>query len=188
MHLLTIPNILTSLRIFGAASLYFITPFTDIFFVVYTLCGISDVLDGVIARAFHIESEFGSKLDSAADLLFYLAMIIRIFPTLWEHLPKMIWLFVLLILLIRAAAYITAAVKYHRFASLHTYLNKLTGLCVFLIPYFIMSDIGRSYCFIACFVGMVASAEELIIHLIRKEYRPGVMSLIDLERQKKKTV
>ena len=69
--LLTLPNFLTALRIAGAACLLFITPLSPAFFIVYTFCGISDVLDGVIARASHSTTEFGAKLDSAADLLFY---------------------------------------------------------------------------------------------------------------------
>ena len=105
--LLTLPNILTSLRIAGAACLMFITPLTPAFFVIYTLCGISDVLDGVIARAAHITTELGAKLDSAADLLFYSVMMIRMFPVLWERLPRLIWAYVGLVLALRLASYLT---------------------------------------------------------------------------------
>lgn len=181
--LLTLPNILTSLRIAGAACLMFITPLTPAFFVIYTLCGISDVLDGVIARAAHITTELGAKLDSAADLLFYSVMMIRMFPVLWERLPRLIWAYAGLVLALRLASYLTAAVKYHRFAALHTYLNKLTGLGVFMLPYFISTGIGTVYSFAVCTVGCLASTEELIIHIIRREYRPGVMTLLDLRKK-----
>lgn len=183
-RLLTLPNLFTALRIAGAACLLFIEPFSAEFFIIYTFCGVSDVLDGVIARASHSTTEFGAKLDSAADLLFYSVMMIRIFPVLWECLPRAIWIFVGVVLLLRLASYMTAALKYHRFAALHTYLNKLTGLMVFMTPYFINTPVGTFYCFAACSVGCLASAEELTIHILREEYRPGVMTIIDLVKKK----
>lgn len=110
-------------------------------------------------------------------------MMIRMFPVLWERLPRLIWAYVGLVLALRLASYLTAAVKYHRFAALHTYLNKLTGLGVFMLPYFISTGIGTVYSFAVCTVGCLASAEELIIHIIRREYRPGVMTLLDLRKK-----
>lgn len=184
---LTLPNLFTALRIAGAACLLLIEPLSPAFFMIYTLSGISDVLDGVIARFTHSTTEFGAKLDSAADLLFYFVMMVRIFPTLWERLPRAIWIFVGIVLMLRLASYLTAALKYHRFAALHTYLNKLTGLMVFMTPYFICTPVGTFYCFAACTVGCLASAEELTIHIVRNEYRPGVMTIIDLIGEKNKT-
>lgn len=179
-NLLTLPNMLTALRMVGAAILFFIPPLSMEFFIIYSLCGFSDVMDGVIARASHGTTDFGAKLDSCADLLFYAAMILRIFPVLWEKLPRLIWVFVLIVLALRLSAYLTAAVRYHRFAALHTYMNKLTGLAVFMMPYFIAGNAGVVYCWISCAIGFLASAEELLIHMIRPEYKPGVMTLLDL--------
>ena len=182
--LLTLPNLLTALRIAGAVCMIFMPPLTQAFFIIYTLCGVSDVLDGTIARARHSESDFGARLDSIADLLFYAVMLLRIFPVLWERLPRVIWLLVAIVLLMRAASYITAAVKYRRFASLHTLINKLTGFGVFMIPYFIGGNFGTVYCFAVCAIGFLASAEELLIHILCREYTPGVMSLFDLRKKR----
>ena len=113
-------------------------------------------------------------------------MMLRIFPVLWECLPRVIWIYVGLVLALRIASYTTAALKYHRFAALHTYLNTLPGLMVFMTPYFIKTNIGVFYCFAACTVGCLASAEELTIHILRREYRPGVMTIIDLIKAEKK--
>ncbi len=179
-NLLTFPNMLTALRMLGAIVLFFVAPLSVEFLVIYSICGFSDVLDGVVARASHRTTELGAKLDSCADLLFYAAMILRIFPILWERLPRLIWIFVFIVLSLRLSAYLTAAVKYHRFAALHTYMNKLTGFAVFMIPYFIAADSGTVYCFIACAIGLLASAEELMIHIVRCEYRPGIMTLFDI--------
>ena len=61
-------NIITSIRLIGAYVLIAFNPNGKYFIWVYTLCGITDVLDGFVARKLHTESELGSKLDSVADL------------------------------------------------------------------------------------------------------------------------
>lgn len=130
-HRLTAADILTLLRMVGTALLAALKPLSGGFFFLYALTGVTDVLDGWIARKTNTESDFGARLDSAADLLFYAVMLLRVFPALWQALPGSIWYAVAFIVLVRLAAYLTAAVKYRRFASLHTYLNKFTGFCRF---------------------------------------------------------
>lgn len=165
-----LPNLLTALRIVGAISLLFIEPFCAWFYIVYTLSGLSDVLDGFVARITKTTSEFGARLDSIADLLFYAAMLIRILPALLEKMPSWIWVFVAIVLAIRVSAYIVALAKYRRFASVHTYLNKATGLLVFFIPYFVWFEFAVVYCAVVCSIGALASTEELIMHITNKTY------------------
>ena len=138
-----IPNMLSILRMLGTLALVFVQPVTLPFFVIYTLCGVSDVLDGWIARATDSTSELGSRLDSAADLMFYVVMMLRILPELVKRLPQGIWYWVGGILLLRAGLYLMVALRFHRFSAVHTYLNKLTGASVFLIPYFLNAAVLR---------------------------------------------
>ena len=147
------------------------------FLIVYTLTGLTDVLDGWIARKTGTVSEFGARLDSIADLLFYGTMLVRLFPVLRQTLPAEIWYAVAGILVVRLASYGTAAIKYHRFASLHTWLNKLTGAAVFLLPYFIVTPAGVGYSWVVCVLAAAASLEELAIHLCRPGYDANRKSL-----------
>lgn len=165
-----LPNAISILRIAGTIWLLLMKPLTPLFFVVYTVTGVTDVLDGAIARRYGTESELGARLDSIADLLFYTLILIRIFPVLWATLPKVIWVVVGMILLIRFISYGLAAFKYHLFASVHTYLNKFTGLMVFGVVYAIGSPIAVPYCWLVCLVAMLGSLEELFIHVTSKEY------------------
>lgn len=167
---MTIPNFITSLRVLGTICLFFSPPFSIVFYVIYTLCGLSDVLDGLIARLTKKTTEFGAMLDSIADLLFYTVMLIRIFPVLWEVLPESIWYLVAGILLIRCISYVTAAVKYKRFSARHTYLNKLTAVVLFLVPYVLLHRCGVTVCFVVCVIAILAALEELLIHLMFREY------------------
>jgi phosphatidylglycerophosphate synthase len=171
------PNFITFLRIIGALWLCFIRPFTTAFYVVYTICGISDMLDGWVARMTGSAGEFGAKLDSIADLLFYSVMLLRIFPALWGRLTAGIWYGAGVVLLFRLASYLTAALKYRRFASLHTYLNKLTGLGVFFVPYMVGTPCAVTYCGAVCILAGAASAEELLLHLGQPVYTPDIKTI-----------
>ncbi|MDD6466651.1 MAG: CDP-alcohol phosphatidyltransferase family protein [Erysipelotrichaceae bacterium] len=177
-HKWNIADTITSIRI-GASVLLLLFPLHSIaFFVAYTLTGITDVLDGWIARKTGTASDFGARLDSIADLLFYGIVLLRLIPYLWQLLPLEIWYFVMAILLIRLAAYGTAAIKYHRFASLHTWMNKLTGMSVFLLPYFLVCTIGVVYSWVVCALAFLSSLEELLIHLIHRSYNADTKSIL----------
>ncbi len=176
--ILTIPNIITSLRIVGTIVLIFIEPLTLPFYIAYTLTGVTDVLDGFIARMTGTATSFGAKLDSLSDLLFYTVLLLKILPTLRATLPDGIWLAVAAIIVIRLASYVVAAIKYRRFASVHTYMNKMTGLMIFAVPYAICTPYGVGFSIAVCVVAGMASTEELFLHLTAKEYNSERKSLI----------
>lgn len=135
------------------------------FFAAYTVTGLTDVLDGWLARKTGTASQFGARLDSIADLLFYGVLLFRLFPVLWQTLPAAMWYVVAVIVLVRLAAYVAAAVRYRQFASLHTWLNKLTGVGVFLLPYVFVLSTGIVYSWVVCVLALAAAVEELTIHL-----------------------
>lgn len=179
----TVANGITGLRILGTLALSALKPLSPAFFGVYTLTGVTDALDGWVARKTGTASEFGAKLDSWADLLFYAVMIGRLFPVLFRLLPGEIWWAVLGIVCVRLCAYIVAGIKYRTFASLHTWFNKLTGMAVFLIPYLLTTPLAEGYCWGVCAVAGLASAEELAIHLRQPVYDPDRKSLLRKKRQ-----
>ena len=86
-----LPNLITLTRILSAIALLSANAFSDAFFVFYTYCGISDVLDGALARTLHYADEIGAKLDSIADIVFYAAAAFKIFPALRSELTPLIW-------------------------------------------------------------------------------------------------
>lgn len=168
---LNIANSITAIRIIGTICLLFANPFTDEFFIIYTICGLSDVFDGLVARMTKTVSDFGAKLDSAADLSFYAVMVLKIFPDLIEILPFKIWYAVTIIVMLRLISYMTVAIKYKKFASLHTKLNKITGFAIFLIPYMLKTKIGIAYCITACTISGISTLHEVLLHLTSKEYK-----------------
>ena len=176
----SLANGITCLRLAGAAALLLLRPFTAPFYGVYTLCGLSDMLDGTVARAMGSASEFGARLDSLADLLFCAAALLRNVPALWRRLPVHLWFAAGVVLLLRMAAYGVGAARFRRFAALHTYMNKLTGAMVFIIPYLAMRPAGTPFCVAACAVAGIAAAEELLLNLCASSYRPDIRGIWEL--------
>ena len=63
-----IPNILSTLRFLGAICLLSCSPARVAFWVIYGMCGVSDMVDGYLARKLHAESKAGAVLDSVAAI------------------------------------------------------------------------------------------------------------------------
>lgn len=170
-EVLNLANAVTSLRLIGAILLIFITPLSGAFYVIYTICGLSDGIDGTIARKMGTSSEFGARLDSVSDIAFYLVMFIKLMPVLWEAMPTWIWHLVGVVLAVRLCAYAIAYLRYHRMAAIHTYCNKVTGALVFLIPYMLLLPCEVTLCAITACVALVGSFEEFLIHAVSPVYQ-----------------
>ena len=159
----TLPNFLTFLRIVCAIGLIFTESVGDLFFILYLVCGITDAVDGTIARLTGTASDFGAKFDSIADIMFYSIMILKFFPTLLETVSGHIWLAIILIVLIRVVTYLYFAIRYHTMVANHTYLNKITGFTVFCLPFVINTKFFDLYSIMVCLIATVAAVYELTI-------------------------
>lgn len=179
---LTIPNLLTVFRMLGTAALAFLPPLTVPFFALYLICSATDIADGVIARKTGAVSDFGARLDSVADILFYAVILLRLFPTLRGTLPVQVWWLAGAALAFRLCAYLAAACRHRRFAALHTYLNKCTGALLFALPLLLLTPAAVLISFAVCVMGVLASAEELCLHLCSPAYDANVKSLLCLLR------
>lgn len=178
MKMKYVPNIISVFRIVATAALLFTSAFSNVFFGIYVLAGVSDVLDGWIARSTGNTSELGARLDSIADLLFYAVMAVKLFPVLLLRLPFIIWCMLGIVLVLRLASYGAVAIRYGRFASLHTYMNKLTGAVVFLVPFVIRTTFAVAFCVLGCIIALMAVLEELVIHVSGNAYNSEVKTLL----------
>lgn len=175
---INIPNCLSVFRLLGALSLIMVEPLSVIFYMIYTLCGISDVLDGYIARKYNSCSEFGAKLDSVADLTFYGIMLVKLFDILKIKMSFEMKICVLVIIFLRMLSYGTAALKFHQFASVHTYMNKLTGFCVFFLPYILSLTFVDIMIWVMIVIAIIAACEEWIIHLTGEKNQVNRQSIL----------
>lgn len=125
-----VPNIITIIRAIGAFGLLFFGVEDVAFWVIYFACGISDMLDGYLARKLHCESMVGALLDSLADIVFVACCCIKLIPAL--AFPNWLWIWVLVIALIKIINQISALVIYKKCVFPHTIANKVTGLLLFV--------------------------------------------------------
>lgn len=123
---------ITLIRIIGAFSLLLFKPLSPIFLFLYVVCGISDILDGYIARMTSTVSRAGMILESIADLVFLVIALFSFFRSI--AIPIWIWWWIGMIIIIRLVSYAVGLVRYHSFTALHTYANKLAGLMLFFFP------------------------------------------------------
>ncbi|MBQ9942015.1 MAG: CDP-alcohol phosphatidyltransferase family protein, partial [Christensenellaceae bacterium] len=120
-----IANILTGCRIFGSILLLFFPAFSLGFYITYVLCGFSDMIDGMVARKTNSTSQFGSQLDTIADLIFVAASLFKLLPAI--HIPGWLWIWAVVIAVIKISSIIWGYVSKKHFISLHTFMNKVTG-------------------------------------------------------------
>ena len=151
-------NILTSFRILGSILLLFFPVFSLEFYIIYFLCGFSDMIDGTIARKTNSTSEFGSKLDTAADLMFVTVSLIKFLPAI--HIPGWLWIWVSVIAVIKISNIIWGYVSKRQFISLHTVMNKVTGLLLFLLPFALPFVELKYSSIVVCSIATFAAIQE----------------------------
>lgn len=126
----SLPNAISALRFLGAACLLFFGVESCAFWVIYSVCGLSDMLDGYLARKLHCESKTGALLDSLADLVFVACCCFKLIPAL--AFPKWLWIWGGAIVVIKAINQISALVMYKKCIFPHTIANKMTGVLLFV--------------------------------------------------------
>jgi cardiolipin synthase len=94
-RILTVPNVLSALRLVGVpVFLWLLFTHQDIWaFVVLLLSGVTDYLDGKIARRFNLVSRVGELLDPLADRLYVLTTLVAL--TIRDIIP--LWLLIVLV-------------------------------------------------------------------------------------------
>ena len=154
-----IANIITGLRIAFSLPLLFMPLTSAWFYALYLLCGLSDMIDGTVARKTKSASEFGAKLDTVSDFVFMVVALIRFVPHL--HIPVWLWIWIGVIAMMKLGNVVWGFVRAKKFIAPHTVLNKVTGLLLFLLPVTI-SFIDLTYTLpFVCTVATVAAIHEV---------------------------
>ena len=100
------------------------------FWVLYALCGFSDIADGWLARKLKCVTRTGALLDSVADICFVACCAWKLLPIL--ELPQWLWLWAGVIVAIKVVNQLSALVMYGRCCLPHTLANKVTGFLLFI--------------------------------------------------------
>ncbi|MBQ6492632.1 MAG: CDP-alcohol phosphatidyltransferase family protein [Erysipelotrichaceae bacterium] len=125
-------NIITGIRIICSICILICPAFSPAFYSLYIIAGVSDMIDGTVARKTGTISEFGSKLDTAADLVLVIACLIKLIPII--HVPIWLMVWIIVIAVIKAVNLLSGYVMRKEIVVLHTVMNKVTGILLFIVP------------------------------------------------------
>ena len=153
-----VANIITSFRILGSILLLFFPVCSLKFYIIYLLCGFSDMIDGTIARKTNSVSDFGAKIDTAADLVFVAVSFIKLLPNI--HIPWWLWIWSGTIAIIKIINIIWGYISKKQLLSLHTIMNKATGLLLFLFPLIIFFVELKYIAIVVCSIATLSAIQE----------------------------
>lgn len=120
-------NVITATRIAASAAMLTCGPTDSAFWFLYAWCGISDIVDGPIARRLGEESALGARLDSAADLIFAVSCCLSLLP----ECGLAAWLItaIAVLTIVKVLFYALAGGKVR---DVHSKENKVAGLVAFV--------------------------------------------------------
>ena len=116
------------------------------------------MVDGNVARKTNTASEFGAKLDTAADFIFVMAYLIKLLPVM--TIPGWLYIWVAVIFLIKVINVISGFVVRKEFVAAHTLMNKVTGALLFILPLTLPVIELRCSAVVVCLVASFAAIQE----------------------------
>lgn len=158
-------NVITGARMLISLIMLLCPANDPVFYVLYVLAGFTDMIDGTVARKTNTASEFGSRLDTAADFVFVAVCLIKLIPVM--YIPVWIYVWTGMIAVIKLVNLVIGFVAKKQLVAEHTIMNKITGGMLFALPLACMMVDIKYYAPIVCLIAMFAAIEEN--YIIRKK-------------------
>ena len=151
-------NIITIVRILCSLAILFCPAFSVAFYSLYIVAGLTDIIDGWVARKTNTASEFGAKLDTIADFVFVVVCLIILLPIM--DIPVWLYVWIGLIALIKVINIVSGYVVQKQFVTIHSLMNKVTGVLLFLLPLTLSFIDLRYSAVVVCLVATFAAIQE----------------------------
>ncbi len=157
-------NIITGIRIVISIVMLFCPVLSMSFCIFYIIAGITDMADGAVARRTDTVCEFGSKLDTIADIVFVAVCLIKVLPVL--DVPIWLYIWIVIIAFIKVSNIAVGFFSRKEFISVHSIMNKVTGGLLFVFPLTLAFVDLRYSGAVVCMVATAAAIQEG--HLIKR--------------------
>ena len=178
-------NIISATRIAAAISLFFLDEIKAPFIIIYVFCGLTDFVDGKLARKLNIISTIGAFLDTVGDVLTYLAfvkiLIVQNLVPLWA----VVWYIIAMLGNILAG--LIAKKRFGQFYLIHSLFGKILGVALFTLPIWlnltekITPTNYNSICLsVICIIATISAFETIYIQLKSKEQLTDITSFKQL--------
>lgn len=178
-NLLNVPNALSAYRLFALPFILYAiyTANRNLFILLISINLISDILDGMIARLFNLQTEFGAKLDSVADIGTYLMAFLGMI-TLEKAFVSSYKIEFIILIALWIIPQLCALIKFRRFPSFHLWSYKVTGYVqgIFIFSYFTLG-FYQPYFYLMLLISCLAYLEELILVLMLPQLRSNLKSI-----------
>jgi phosphatidylglycerophosphate synthase len=182
-----VPNAISAARIAAAPALVYFAWHGDetAFTWVLVPALLSDIVDGLLARALRLQSELGALLDSIGDSLLVFASIYGI----WVFHADVImahqaWCYAMVGAWLGEAA--VAWARYGRLSSFHTYLSKVAGylLGIFVGVLFVFG-FYPGLLYVAVATSVLGNLEELVLLRLLPAWRADVRGVYWVLRERR---
>lgn len=173
-------NGITVYRIIAAPVLVILifTDQQDIFKWLLAFSYFTDLIDGMLARKFHVTSIRGAWLDSIGDDLTIIVSMIGLFKFHKEFVQTEQLVFICLFSLFFLQLFL-AFFRYHKFTTFHTYFAKLAAFLqgTFFILFFLLNEPIYILFYMAVVVTAIELIEEIILVLLLPKWQANVKGL-----------
>lgn len=151
-------NCITCVRIICGIALVFCVPLGVPFYTIYITAGLSDMMDGFVARKTGSESESGARLDTIADFIFMAACFVKLIPVL--EFDRCVYIWIAIIGVIKVINIIYGFVVYKKMISVHSISNKIAGVILFAFPLLLHWSELEYLALVICGVATIAAIQE----------------------------
>ncbi len=176
---LNVPNVLSAYRILALPFIVWtiVAGEKDWYILLLSVNLITDILDGLIARAFKLETEFGARLDSLADIGTYFMAFSGMIVLETAFVTEYRYPFFILIGLY-ALVQVIALIRFRRATSFHLYSSKITGYAqgIFIFTYFVFG-FAPWYFYFMLSLSYVAYLEAIVIVSVIPQLRSNVKGI-----------
>jgi CDP-diacylglycerol--glycerol-3-phosphate 3-phosphatidyltransferase len=144
--------------------------------VLFSLAVLSDVLDGIVARALKVDSKFLRELDSRADVTLYIFVALSMWCAHRDALVK--WRCLLIAMLISHFAQWTAAfAKYGKLASYHSWTAKIWGATLGFATGFLFAFDEDRPLVVCSLWGVIHNSHEILMTVVLPEWKHDVWDI-----------
>lgn len=155
-----IANLISLSRVICAAFLLPLNELNSTFLAVYIYCGISDLIDGPIARKTGSTSVAGAVLDTVGDVFTYFALAKVLI--MQKMIPDWVLPWICITFVGFGLSAVIAKIRFKKFYFVHSFFGKLLGLSIFLLP-LLIKPVGIVYFGIVCVFATIAAVESVVI-------------------------
>ena len=153
-----LPNIVSALRILCGIAILFCPVFSVAFYAIYTIAGVSDMVDGWVARKTNAVSALGAKLDTIADIVLVVVCLFKLLPIM--DIPTWLYVWIGIIAFVKVINIVSGFVVQKQFVAVQSVMNKVSGVLLFLFP-LTLSFIGIKYsATVVCVIATFAAIQE----------------------------